>query len=146
MITDAELRAARSVIRAANKQRAAARPKVKRERRVEHVNVKADRGRVRDTGYLAYLRRQPCSVGNQWGAYCEGRIDPAHIRTHKPGELPTGLSRKPDDRRCTSLCRHHHDEQHGMNEMAFWRRYGLDPFEVAERLFAAYQAEGTSNG
>ena len=112
-------------------------------RRARAVSPKADRGRKRDPGYLAFLRRQLCSVG--WGsgfARCSGHIDAAHIRTHKPGERPTGLQRKPDDCRATSLCRRHHTEQHDSgNEMRWWACYGLDPFEVAERLFAEYEAE-----
>lgn len=128
-------------IKRAEKSARSARPKAERERRVEHVNVKADRGRVRDNGYLAYLRRQPCVACHRVPP-----CDPAHIRTHKRGELPTGLGRKPDDRRATSLCRACHDRQHAMRELDFWAGLGLDPFEVAERLFAAYQAEGASNG
>lgn len=128
-------------IKRAEKSARPARPKAERERRVEHVNVKADRGRVRDNGYLAFLRRQPCCA-----CRTAPPCDPAHIRSHKPGERPTGLQRKPDDARCTSLCRACHDRQHAMRELDFWAGLGLDPFEVAERLFAAYQAEGTSNG
>lgn len=103
------------------------------------VNPKADRGRVRDPGFLAFLRRQPCSVRQAHGIGCDGPIQAAHIRTHKPGELPTGLQRKPDDRRATSLCAKHHAEQHGVNELWFWHKYSLDPFEIAERLYAEYQ-------
>ncbi len=108
-------------------------------KRARAQSPKADRGRVRDNGYLAWLRRQPCVIAN---GHCSGHIDAAHIRTPKPGEMPTGLQRKPDDRRATSLCRSHHSHQHSMNELAFWRMFGLDPFEVAERLYAEYLAEG----
>lgn len=100
---------------------------------------KADRGRVRDNGYLAFLRRQPCTVAS---SACQGPIQAAHIRSHKPGELPTGLQRKPDDSRATALCAHHHAEQHSRNELSWWGARGLNPFEVAERLYARYQAEG----
>lgn len=112
-------------------------------KRARAVSPKADRGRVRNNGYLAWLRRQPCCVGVRSGFLgCAGPIQACHIRTPKPGEPPTGLQRKPDDERATPLCRQHHEEQHAGNEMAFWRKYGLDPFEVAERLFAEYLAEG----
>jgi len=110
----------------------AASPKVVRPK-----NPKASRGRVRDNGYLAFLRRQPCCLAT---GECEGRTEAAHIRTHKPGEPPTGMQRKPDDNRATPLCMFHHWLQHRGNEMAFWRTYGLDPFEVAAEYHAKYQA------
>jgi len=103
---------------------------------------KADRGRVRDNGYLAFLRRQPCSIEGLRGHVCEGRIEAAHIRTARPGELPTGLQRKPDDERATSLCSLAHREQHSMQEMRFWRSYNLDPFEVAAKQRAEYLGDG----
>ena len=102
------------------------------------ANPKKDRGRVRNNAYLAWLRRQPCAVHNQW---CFGRIEAAHVRTHKPGELPTGLQRKPDDERATPLCAHHHAQQHRANESVWWRAQGLDPFEVAATHFARFQSE-----
>lgn len=122
----------RELARALAAKRKARRAPAKRARA---VSPKADRGRVRNNGYLAWLRRQPCVICRRTPC------DPAHIRTHKPGELPTGLQRKPDDARATALCRPHHEQQHSMREMDFWRVIGLDPFEVAERLFAEYEAE-----
>lgn len=147
LATRARKHAAQKVLRDIHQAQKAERPvveRVKREKRVAHVNVKADRGRVRDNGYLAFLRRQPCSVGHIYGfTRCSGHIDAAHIRTHKPGGRPTGMQRKPDDCRATSLCRRHHTEQHDAgNELRWWQGYGLDPFETAERLFAAYEAQG----
>ena len=96
---------------------------------------KADRGRERDNGYLAFLRRQPCS--------CCGRAAPsdaAHIRMASPerGKLPTGMQVKPSDRFAVPLNRRCHESQHSMSEARFWSERGLDPFEIADRLFAAY--------
>lgn len=137
--------AAQKVLRDIHQAQKAERPvveRVEREKRVAFVNQKADRGRKRDKGFLRWLHSQPCAVRQAQGLGCEGPIQACHIRTHKPGEMPTGLQRKPDDRRCTSMCAKHHAGQHAGNEMAFWSRYGLDPFETAERLFAAYEAQG----
>lgn len=101
---------------------------------------KKDRGRVRDPGFLAFLRRQPCSVRIEpHGLGCGGPVQAAHIRTSLPGEPPTGLQRKPNDDRCTSLCAKHHEQQHSMNEMRFWAMHGKDPFQVAASLYAKYQ-------
>lgn len=105
---------------------------------------KASRGRVRNAGFLAFLRRQPCAVRGLYGLGCEGPIQAAHIRTSLPGEPPTGLQVKPSDERVTGLCAKHHAEQHSMNEMRFWARYRLDPFAIAARLLAEYL--GQDNG
>lgn len=106
------------------------------------VNQKADRGRVRDPGYLAFLRRQPCAVGP---IGCDGPTEAAHIRFGLPGEPPTGLQRKPSDRRAAPLCAGHHrtgpDAQHAFGERAWWASRGIDPHQLAERLHAEYRSQ-----
>lgn len=97
---------------------------------------KANRGRVRDTAFLAFLRRQPCVCG------C-GRpapSDAAHIRMASPerGKLPTGMQVKPSDRFAVPLNRLCHERQHSMSESRFWSERGLDPFAIADRLYARY--------
>lgn len=122
--------------------------KAERQSRPARVQPSAEgqrRPRKREPGYLAFLRRQPCSVRLEpHGLGCSGPIDAAHIRSHKPGELPTGAGRKPDDQRAVSLCRAHHEQQHSVNEIRFWARYGKNPFEVAERQYQEYK--GNDNG
>jgi hypothetical protein len=98
---------------------------------------KANRGRVRDTAFLAFLRRQPCVCG------C-GRpapSDAAHIRMASPerGKLPTGMQVKPSDRFAVPLCRPCHERQHSGSEARFWSELGLDPFEIAEAHFSTYK-------
>lgn len=118
-----------------------------------HQPTKADRGRVRDNGYLAYLRRQPCRIPTLVKPSvltpCGGRIDPAHLRYTDPkvGRSNPGLSCKSDDRWATSLCRRHHEEQHAYgNERAWWAGYGLDGSQVAIEQYAAYRApRGTAD-
>ena len=60
----------------------------------------------------------------------------AHIRTGhiEHGKDYTGMGQKPDDKWTLSLCNRHHREQHGMNELAFWKLYGIDPFMKAIQL------------
>jgi len=102
---------------------------------------KADRGRVRDNGYLAFLRRQPCVVGP---VGCFGPVEAAHIRFADAGRGKplTGMQTKPDDRWCVSLCAAHHrtgpDAQHGANERAWWASRGIDALELAAKQYAAY--------
>lgn len=97
---------------------------------------KRNRGRERDTGYLAFLRRQPCLT-------CQAPApnDAAHLRMASPerGKLPTGMQVKPSDRFAVPLCRTCHTTQHSGSEARFWAERGLDPFAAADRLFAAYQ-------
>lgn len=125
---------AQRIRRDARKAQKSARPK----------SPKADRGRVRDNGYLAFLRRQPCA--------CCGRIAPsdaAHIRMAnlERGKRPTGMQVKPSDRFAVPLNRACHERQHSMSEIRFWQSVGLDPFEIADRLYAAFQStQETSNG
>ena len=95
--------------------------------------------RVRDPGYLVFVRQQPCCL---CGA---DRVDAAHIRSgsiayDKPS---TGMAEKPDDRWSLPLCRSDHNRQHHFgNELEFWRQNGIDPFALAQRYYARYQAQG----
>ncbi len=104
---------------------------------------KASRGRERDTGYLAFLRRQPCACG--CGAPAPS--DAAHIRMASPerGKLPTGMQVKPSDRFAVPLNRVCHERQHSMSEARFWSDLGHDPFEIADRLYAEYRGAASSS-
>lgn len=101
---------------------------------------KADRGRDRDKGFLAYLRRQPCEAGPRFGpVVCLGPIDPAHIRFNDgPERQNPGGGRKNHDRHCNPLCRAHHDQQHSMNEREFWDRLGKDAYDTAAAHYSRY--------
>ena len=110
---------------------------------VRPKSVKADRGRVRNPGFLAFIRRQPCLC---MSAACEGAVQAAHIRFGDAarGKPVTGMQVKPDDRWALPLCRYHHADQHSMNERQFWKLVGLDPLATAERLFAEYSNPGAN--
>lgn len=68
-----------------------------------------------------------------------GPVDAAHIRYAYPryDALPTGMGRKPDDWRTTPLCRTCHTRQHSLNEEAFWKELGIDPYQLAGDLWLA---------
>jgi hypothetical protein len=108
--------------------------KLKAERKARGT---VDRGRERDTGFLAFLRRHPCCVCRS-----PAPVDAAHIRMASPerGKLPTGMQVKPSDRYAVPLCRACHETQHGMAEARFWSERGLDPFEIADRLYEVSRA------
>lgn len=105
-------------------------------------NLKADRGRERDTAHLAYIRRQPCEVRHKGG--CSGPVQAAHIR-YRDARYPNsaGGQVKNHDRHCNPLCAEHHRIQGDvMAERPFWAWAGLDPYETAARHYAAYQGAG----
>jgi len=86
--------------------------------------------RIKDNKHLDYIRSLPCCV-------CGGiDTEAAHIRTGSlaHGKNPTGMAEKPSDKWALPLCNRHHREQHAMNELEFWKSYGIDPFITAIRL------------
>lgn len=96
--------------------------------------------RLRDERYLAFLRKQPCCV-----CKAPAPSDAAHIRMASTvyGKRATGMAEKPDDRWAVPLCRPLagfefgcHKIQHSMNEAEFWRSRGVNPFEIANCLYA----------
>ena len=98
------------------------------------MNVRQRQPRERDESFLAYVRTLPCTICSALGC------DPAHIRSPslEHGKDQTGTGRRPSDRWCVPLCRHHHDEQHARgDELAWWASYGIDPFVVAIELYAS---------
>lgn len=83
--------------------------------------------REKDGKYLAWIRTQPCCICGD-----NTTVEAAHLRASKPGigKDDFGWGR-PDDKWCLPLCGNHHREQHRMNEMGFWEKYGIDPFLLA---------------
>lgn len=126
----------RTLIAAAQRIRREANKRATKENNARKPAEKRNRGRERNNGYLAFLRRQPCVV-------CKSPApsDPAHIRMgcRERGKTPTGMQVKPSDQYATSLCRTCHTVQHSMGEARFWSERGIDPFDAADRLFAEYQ-------
>jgi hypothetical protein len=93
------------------------------------------RPRLHDDGYLAFLRTKPCCCG------C-GRPAPSEAAHVKIGWFT--MAKKPDDRFCVPLnawCHRGPGQQHD-GEAAFWEARGLDPFAIAERLYAEYDGTG----
>ncbi len=104
-------------------------------------NAKADRGRVRDNAYLAYLRRQPCEACGS----CVN-VQAAHVRSGyaDAGWPPTGMQVKPSDARALSLCVLCHldgpDAQHKSNERAWWAARSIYPPTRCAEVYADFLA------
>lgn len=87
--------------------------------------------------YLAHVRTLLCLI-------CGRPAEPAHIRMGciEVGKDPTGGAEKSSDKWALPLCRLHHEEQHDAgSEILFWRKYKLDPFAIAMRLWTAWRTE-----
>ena len=87
--------------------------------------------RIEDPGHLAFIRKLPSPVSGEYG--CEA----AHIRAgsavHR--KKHTGLGQKPDDCWAVPLTPAEHKAQHSENELEWWRSHGVDPFELAIKLY-----------
>lgn len=92
------------------------------------------RPRIENKNHLAFIRRLSCVV-----CLSRVRVEAAHVRLGSPlyGKPQAGLQEKPDDRWTWPACPRHHDEQHSMNEAAFWSALAIDPLQLALALFDA---------
>lgn len=93
--------------------------------------------RRRDKKHLAAVSELPCAVPG-----CRRTpVHVAHLRYANAfeGASLCGKGQKPDDWRVLPLCPQHHmhgpQAQHAMNEEAFWREHGINPYALARALF-----------
>ena len=101
------------------------------------MDIGPKRPRERDPAYLTFLRAKPCCL-------CGGKSEACHIRSSSMDhDKPhTGMGTKPDDKWSVPMCRSCHMTQHSGNELQFWNDRGIDPFALAMRYYAQYQASG----
>lgn len=87
--------------------------------------------RLEDLGHLAFIRKLPSVLSGEFGCEaCHIRIGSAlHRKKH------TGMGQKPDDSWTLPLTSTEHKQQHSENELLFWRSHGVDPFELAIKLY-----------
>lgn len=93
--------------------------------------------RRRDKEHLAAVSELPCAVPG-----CgKMPVHVAHLRyaSAVDGARICGKGEKPDDWRVLPLCPEHHmhgpSAQHAMNEEAFWKEHGINPYAFARALF-----------
>lgn len=112
----------------------------KADKKARPKSPKADRGRERDNGFLAFIRRQPCEARHIGG--CTGPIQAAHIR-YRDASIPNSAAAgvKNHDRHCNPLCAEHHRIQGDVaGERPFWAKVGKDAYETAAAHYARYIA------
>ena len=82
--------------------------------------------RVRDREHLKYVASLPCLI-------CDRSPSQAH---HILFAQPRAVGRKVSDEWVVPLCVAHHRSLHNDgNEESWWRTHGIDPIEIAERLW-----------
>ncbi|MBR0741187.1 DUF968 domain-containing protein [Bradyrhizobium liaoningense] len=84
--------------------------------------------RAHDEAYLNYVRSLPCAICGDTTT-----VEAAHLRV---GSIPHdkaygAMQMKSSDKWALPLCGRHHREQHTMNELEFWAKHGINPFELA---------------
>jgi hypothetical protein len=86
--------------------------------------------RHRNKEHLRFVARQPCLV-------CDRTLsDPHHLRLAQA----RALGRKVSDEFVVPLCRSHHRALHRVgNELGWWQTAGIDPLDVARKLWAQTQ-------
>jgi hypothetical protein len=83
--------------------------------------------RHRDKTHLRFVALQPCLI-------CERAPSDAH---HLRFAQPRALGRKNSDEFVVPLCRTHHRQNHQVgDEAAWWKKSGIDPLQVASRLWS----------
>lgn len=95
--------------------------------------------RVKNDRHRQFIKTLPCICCLiEKGAEIQAD-DPMHIRalSQLHGKDETGGGRTSDDRWTLPGCRPHHNDQHHSpdGELAFWTRYGVDPFLLALALW-----------
>ena len=107
--------------RAAKAKRAQGTPKVTGQR------IDSGKGPIRDRAHMARVAQQVCLI-------C--RLP--HPQVHHIREcFPRTMGVRVGDDKTVPLCPTHHAELHMTNTDAFWRRYGVDPVQWAERFYAS---------
>lgn len=85
----------------------------------------------KDEAHLAFIRKLPSVISGAFGC------DACHIRAGSPqyNKKRTGGAQKPSDCWTLPMTREEHVAQHSVDELAFWRAQGIDPFKLADELY-----------
>jgi hypothetical protein len=100
--------------------------------------------RVRDPDYCAWIAKGPCVACYTLTGRARRGVHVAHLRMAciALGKRETGKAEKPSDEWTLPLCPGHHvdwpEAQHQVGEVKFWAALGIDPFDLCQRLRAAY--------
>ena len=86
---------------------------------------------IRDRAHLVRVARHPCLVCGLF-----------YSQAHHPREAyPRTMGVRIGDDTTVPLCVTHHAELHLVNNMSFWKRYGIDPVRWARAFYAETLAQ-----
>lgn len=95
-------------------------------------------GRVKSGDYLSWLHLLPCVVTGAVPVEA-AHVSYANLHYGAPGR---GKGRKVSDRWALPLSKAEHARQHSMNEAVYWREVGIDPHDLACRLWGLWSERG----
>ncbi|MDQ0996924.1 hypothetical protein QFZ34_002106 [Phyllobacterium ifriqiyense] len=87
--------------------------------------------RQKEESHLKFIRTLPCVVTGI------RNVEAAHIRYGdiSYGKYETGMAEKPHDKWVLPLSPEEHRKQHDMNEREYWTLVGINPLDLAMRLW-----------
>lgn len=93
---------------------------------------------IKSAGYLSWLHSLPCVVTGT------SPVEAAHVSYANAhyGAPGRGKGGKVSDRWAISLSPEQHRRQHSMNEALYWREVGIDPHDLACRLWGLWNERG----
>jgi hypothetical protein len=94
------------------------------------------RSRIKSDSHEDFIRSLPCLICDDNTTTQCAHVSYDDIRYGKFGR---GYGNKEESPWVLPLCSRHHDDQHKMNERAFWRDRNIDPCRVAAALYIRSQ-------
>lgn len=96
--------------------------------------------RGKDPDHLEFVGGLPCLITGRKA------VEVAHVSMTSKiwGKADKGVGKKSDDRWVVPLSKPLHEEQHEMGEIRFWKKYGIDPLVVANRLWQCSGDQGAA--
>lgn len=85
----------------------------------------------KDEKHLDFIRSLPSVVSGRWP------VEACHVRagSAEHNKKTTGKGQKPSDAWVLPLTPDEHRDQHSGAELAFWSRHGINPFDIASKLY-----------
>lgn len=89
----------------------------------------------KESSYLSWLHELPCAITGTTP------VEAAHLSSANAfyGHAGRGKGQKAGDRWALPLSPEKHREQHAGNEMAFWRKHGVNPHLLALVLHSLWE-------
>lgn len=102
------------------------------------AQVGKNTARVKTPDFFGFIHELPCIITKA------RPVQAAHVSIPNKdvGAPGRGKGKKVSDRWCLPLCQEKHDEQHRMNEKAFWELHQINPHLACLVLWGIYCERG----